>query len=503
VTLAPQGEPVVNIDGLTRSFSGTVAVDDVSFFVSAGEIHGLCGHNGAGKSTLIRMLAGQLHSDAGTITIDGVPVRLRSPQAAQRAGIAVVDQELSVIPALTVDENLLLGDVTAGFFSRGAGRAERRQLLDHLGLGDVRLDARLSTLGLGQRQLVEIARGLGRDARLLILDEPTATLSETEARLVFAAIRKVAERGCAVLFVSHRLREVLDLCDRVTVLRDARFVATTSASDLTIPKLIVQMLGEAPHRPARASATGVETAPALSIVELTVPAAVSGFSLDAHVGVVYGVAGQLGSGASDVLRAVAGLHPGSSGTVTLDGRSLTSNDPVSRQHAGIMFVSNDRKNEGLFLESSVGSNLTATRLPGLSRLGVVDRAREQRERIRLAKLATVDIDRLGDAVSGLSGGNQQKVFTTRALGRDDARVLLIDEPTRGVDIGGRAAIHDLLRAAAADGLVVLFASTELEELIELADVIITMKDGRQVRRHDGDIRGAELMDDMTHDAGAA
>jgi ABC-type sugar transport system ATPase subunit len=168
-----------------------------------------------------------------------------------------------------------------------------------------------------------------------------------------------------------------------------------------------------------------------------------------------------------------------------------------------MFVSNDRKNEGLFLESSVGSNLTATRLPGLSRLGVVDRAREQRERIRLAKLATVDTDRLGDAVSGLSGGNQQKVFTARALGRDDARVLLIDEPTRGVDIGGRAAIHDLLRAAAADGLVVLFASTELEELIELADVIITMKDGRQVRRHDGDIRGAELVDDMTHDAGAA
>lgn len=503
MTLTPDGEPVVRIDGLTRGFNGTVAVDDVSFSVNAGEIHGLCGHNGAGKSTLIRMLAGQLHPDSGSIVIGGHPVRLRSPQAAQRAGIAVVDQELSVVPALTVGENLRLGDVTAGLFRLAAGRAEQRRLLDELGLGDVGLDARVSTLGLGQRQLVEIARGIGRDARLLILDEPTATLSETEARLVFAAIRKVAERGCAVLFVSHRLREVLDLCDRVTVLRDARFVATTDAADLAIQQLIVQMLGDAPHRPARVSSALGEGAPSLSISALSVPGAVSGFSLEANAGTVYGIAGQLGSGASDVLRALAGLQPGTSGTVGLGGSPLTVSNPVARQRAGIMFVSNDRKAEGLFLESSVGANLTATRLPALSRLGVIDGRAERVERRRLAELARVDADRLPDPISGLSGGNQQRIFTARALGRADARVLLIDEPTRGVDIGGRAAIHDLLRSAAAEGMVVIFASTELEELIELADVILTMKDGRQVRRHDGAIRGTELMNDMTHDAPGA
>jgi ABC-type sugar transport system ATPase subunit len=502
VTTAPLGEPVVTIDGLTRSFFGTVAVDDVSFEVSSGEIRGLCGHNGAGKSTLIRMLGGQLHPDSGTIAIGGTTVRLRSPQAAQRAGIAVVDQELSVVPALTVEENLRLGDVTAGLFGRASGRDAYRLLLDELGLADVRMDTRVSTLGLGQRQLVEIARGLGRDARLLILDEPTATLSESEAQLVFTAIRKVAERGCAVLFVSHRLREVLDLCDRVTVLRDARFVATTAAADLTVPELIVQMLGEAPHRPARASTGSAVGEPSLSITNLSVPHLVSDFSLEASAGAVYGLAGQLGSGASDVLRALAGLHPGSKGTVSLGGVPLTASDPVGRHREGIMFVSNDRKTEGLFLESSVGVNLTATRLPALSRFGVVDGRRERAERRRLAALASVDSDRLADPISGLSGGNQQKVFTARALGRDDARVLVIDEPTRGVDIGGRAAIHDLLRSAAADGMIVIFASTELEELIELADVILTMKDGRQVRRHDGDIRGADLMYDMTHDVGS-
>jgi ABC-type sugar transport system ATPase subunit len=495
-----QGQPVVVLDGLTRAFGGTVAVDGVSFSVRAGEVHGICGHNGAGKSTVIKMLAGQLLPDSGSIEFDGRPVRLRSPQVAQRVGIAVVDQELSVVPALTVEENLLLGDVTAGVLRRSSRRPALRRLLDELGLDGVPLDARTAELGLGQRQLLEIARALRRDARLLILDEPTATLSESESQLVFAAVRKVAERGCAVLFVSHRLREVLDLCDRVTVLRDARFVATTPSAELTVPQLIVQMLGEAPHRPSRAAVTPSAEHPPLSIAGLRVPGAVEGFDLEALPGLVYGIAGQLGSGASDVLRAVAGLSLGATGTVALGPVRLDRADPVSRDRAGIKFVSNDRKTEGLFLDTTVGANLTATRLPALSRLGVVSARRERAERRTLADLGGIAAERLGDLVGGLSGGNQQKVFVARSLGRTDTRVLLIDEPTRGVDIGGRAVIHDLLRRAAADGLVVVFASTELEELLELADVILTMRDGRQVRRHDGAVTGADIMHDMTHDA---
>jgi len=504
MTVATQGQPVMNIDGLTRSFGSSIAVDGVSFSVLPGEIHGLCGHNGAGKSTVIKMLTGQLQPDSGTISISGVPTRLRSPQVAQQAGIAVVDQELSVVPALSVQENLRLGDVTAGFFRRGSSKAEQRALLDDLGLSDVRLDERLSTLTIGQRQLVEIARALGRHAQLLILDEPTATLSETETQLVFAAIRRVAARGCAVVFVSHRLREVIDLCDRVTVLRDARFVATTETSALTVDALIVQMLGETPHRPAR-SGLGIqsEEGAALHISDLQVAGLVHDFTLVASPGVVYGLAGQLGSGASDVLRAIAGLHAGSSGAIVLGDRPLGRANPKDRLLAGVMFVSNDRKSEGLFLEKSVGENLTATRLHNVSRLGFVGLKREKEQRNALADLTGIRRERLGEGVASFSGGNQQKVFVARALDRPDARVLLIDEPTRGVDIGGRAAIHELLREAAAEGMIIIFASTELEELIELGDVIVTMKDGRVVRRHDGDIRGTELMLDMTHDVTSA
>ena len=497
-----QGQPVVLIDGLTRSFGTSTAVDGVSFSVNAGEIRGLCGHNGAGKSTVIKMLTGQLQPDSGTITVDGEIVRLRNPHAAQRAGIAVVDQELSVIPALNVAENLRLGDVSAGFFPGRGARGIQRQLLDDLGLADVRLDERVTDLNLGQRQLVEIARALSRNARLLILDEPTATLSDSEAQLVFRAIRRVAARGCAIIFVSHRLREVLELCDSVTVLRDARLVGTASSAELTVSQLIVQMLGEAPHRPARTAGAALDERSPLSVTDLRVPGSVSGFTLEAVPGVVYGIAGQVGSGASDVLRAIAGLHPGSRGAIGLAGSSLTRNDPTSRLGSGIMYVSNDRKGEGLFLEKTVGENLTSTRLPHLSRAGFVGLNRERQQRRLLAGLTGIPDARIGEAVSGFSGGNQQKVFIARTLDRPDARVLLIDEPTRGVDIGGRAAIHELLRSAAASGMIVIFASTELEELIELGDVILTMKDGHVVRRHDGDIRGDELMRDMTHDEDA-
>jgi ABC-type sugar transport system ATPase subunit len=283
------------------------------------------------------------------------------------------------------------------------------------------------------------------------------------------------------------------------VLRDARFVATTATSGLSIEKLIVQILGETPHRPARGALVARPDDPALEISTLAVPGLVSDFTLTARPGVVYGIAGQLGSGASDVLRALAGLHPSATGRVFLGEQPVGRDEPTSRLRSGVMFISNDRKNEGLFLEKTVGENFTSTRLRNLSRFGFVARNREKQQRDALADLSGISRDRLSGRVDGLSGGNQQKVFVARALARTDAKVLLIDEPTRGVDIGGRAAIHELLRDAASSGMIVIFASTELEELIELGDVIVTMKDGRIVRRHDGDIRGAELMRDMTHD----
>jgi ABC-type sugar transport system ATPase subunit len=489
---------VIRVDGLARAFNGVPAVRDVSFTVGAGEIHGLCGHNGAGKSTVVRMLSGQLTPDSGRIVIGAEPVELRGRQAAQRAGVALVDQELSVVPALTVLENMLLGDIDVPMVNRRRTALARcRRVLDDMGLSRIDPDQPLSGLSLGERQLIEVAKALGQRARLVILDEPTATLTDAESSVVFAAIRRVAATGCSVIFVSHRLPDVLELCHSVTVLRDGRTVATTPAADLTVDTLIVQMLGEPPRRLAATGKADQDPAHALRISRLRVPGRLRDFSLTANAGRIYALAGQLGSGASDVLRAVAGLHPTATGTVDLHGRPVPGRDPVAAARRGVAFLSNDRKSEGLFLDKSVAWNLTATRLPLLVRSGVLRSSREHVTARALAEQSGLPERRLGDPVMVLSGGNQQKAFVGRCLGRGDVYALLMDEPTRGVDIGGRAAIHQLLRQAADAGLVVLFASTELDELMELGDVIVTMRDGQAVNRYEGDIDGALLMRDMT------
>jgi rhamnose transport system ATP-binding protein len=497
----PPGRAVLRVEGLARSFGGVPAVRDASFTVAAGEIHGLCGHNGAGKSTVVKMLSGQLAPDSGRIVLDGRPVDLRSRRAAQRAGVALVDQELSVVPALTVLENLLLGDLDAPLVNRRRGAVARcRRILDGMGLEHIGPHQPLSTLGIGERQLVEIAKALSQNARLVILDEPTATLSDAESEPVFAAIRRVAATGCSVIFVSHRLPEVIQLCDAVTVLRDGRTVATTPAEELTVDALIVQMLGEAPRRLAAGRKPDQDLAHALRIENLRVPGRLADFTLTARAGRIHALAGQLGSGASDVLRALAGLHPTATGTVELRDRAVPFRDPVAAARSGVAFVSNDRKSEGLFLGRSVAWNLVATRLPALGRGGLLQPRREHVAARSLAAQAGLPERRLGDPVGALSGGNQQRAFVGRCLARPDVAALLLDEPTRGVDIGGRAAIHQLLREAADAGLVVVFASTELEELLELGDVIVTMRDGRIVRRYEGDTDGALLMHDMTHGA---
>jgi len=503
-TALGQAQPRVSVESLARSFGGVPAVREVTFTVGSGKIHALCGHNGAGKSTVVKMLSGQLTPDHGLIRIDGQAVKLSSRQAALRLGIALVDQELSVVPTLSVLDNLLLGDIAAPLVNRRRAAVARcRQVIREVGLERLSPDQPLSSLSIGERQLVEIARALSQNARLVILDEPTATLGDVESERVFAAIRRVAARGCAVIYVSHRLPEVLELCDTVTVLRDGRRIATTPAALLTVDELIVQMLGEAPHRLGAARPPDPQLTRALRIEHLHVPGLVEDFTLTAQVGRVYGLAGQLGSGTSDVLRALAGLHPRATGAVQLRDRPVPFRTPVGVARAGMAFLSNDRKSEGLFLDKPIAENLLATRLPDLARAGILRPRRERQAARSAAGLAGLSDRRLGEAVSALSGGNQQKVFVGRCLGREDVFALLLDEPTRGVDIGGRAAIHRLLRTAADAGLVVLFASTELEELLELGDVIVTMREGRMVARYEGVTDGAVLMRDMIHGTQAA
>ncbi|WP_185740538.1 sugar ABC transporter ATP-binding protein [Homoserinimonas aerilata] len=490
------------MDGLTLRFGDNLAVDNVSFSVARGEIHGLVGHNGAGKSTVIKMLTGQLQPDSGTIGLDSEAARLRSRRAAQRQGISLVDQELSLVPALSISENMRLGSVRLGAADAGIRprltHVLERELLTSVGLPGVDVNTRVEELTLGQRQLVEIARALGQRPRVMILDEPTATLNETESQYVYAAVRRVAEQGCAVIFVSHRLGEVLALCDHVTVLRDARLVRTCNSAETDIATLMADMLGEAPHRLERRVPAHDEETPGLSISGLAVGRELAPFTLDASAGTIYALAGQVGSGASTVLRALGGLEPSAVGAVRVATGRLRLADPAAAAKAGVVVISNDRKSEGLFLSRSIATNLLATRLSAISRWGFIQRIRQRRRVAALAELVSLPNAGLGRPVSSLSGGNQQKVFIARTLLRDDTRVLLIDEPTRGVDVGGRAAIHGLIRRAADAGVTVLFASTELDELVDLADIIITMKDGRVVRQHSGTVSANELMYDMVH-----
>ena len=364
------GTPRLELCSLTKSFGAVRAVRGVSLAIAPGEIHGLCGHNGAGKSTLINMLAGNVAADAGEILLDGEPLSFAGPRDAQRAGIATVDQELSLVPTLTVAENIVLGQVGAGFL-RHARHARRRaaELLAEVGLEDVDPDTAVDELSIGTRQLVEIARALGREARLLILDEPTATLTEVEIERVFRAVRGVAAQGCAVIFVSHRLGEVLGLCDRVTVMRDGERVLDAHVGELSPDALVEAILGEhlqpAPHR----ALDPRESTTALTVESLAIPGRLQGFSATLLGGRVYGLAGQVGAGASDVLRALAGLVPAATGRVRLGERRLPLGNAAAISACGVGFVSGDRKAEGLFISRSILENLTVAQLGRIARGG--------------------------------------------------------------------------------------------------------------------------------------
>lgn len=494
--------PRLQLVGISRSFGAVRALSDVSISVAPGEIRGLCGHNGAGKSTLISIVAGLLAPDAGSVSVDGAEVHFSGPRDAQASGIAWVDQELSTVPSLTIAENLALGQGGLGLLrNRAAEHSAFSEQLEPVGLGHRRPDELVSSLSLGERQLVEIARALGRGARLLILDEPTATLTDLEIERVFAAVRRVAAGGCSVIFVSHRLREVIDLCDSVTVMRDGMIVSEGPTDELTASQLVEAMLGEKPERAATGQRES-EGAVVLRVHGLSVAGRVHDFSHDFVAGHVYGIAGQVGAGASEVLRALAGLIPAARGEVQVNGRPLSIRHPVKARRSGLGFVANDRKSEGLFLGRSVSENLTATRLGDVSSFGLLSRRRERTRAREIAEHVQVATERLEHAVGLLSGGNQQKALVGRYALDRSVRVLLVDEPTRGVDVGGRAAIHDLLSRAAAEGLTVVFATSDLEELLELANTVITMRAGNIVGVYHGDVSHQTVLADLTHRDGS-
>ncbi|MGW5333313.1 sugar ABC transporter ATP-binding protein [Streptomyces bauhiniae] len=470
--------PVLAVQGLSKSFGAVRALRNVSLALHAGQVHALAGENGAGKSTLIKTLAGVHRPDTGTLSLHGEPVVLHGPADARDAGVAVIHQEPALFPDLSVAENIFMGRRPR----RSLRRVDHRAMNAAAGALFARLAVDLDPerpargLSIADQQLVETAKALSFDARVLIMDEPTAALTGSEVARLFAVVRALRDQGCAILFVSHRLEEIFDLCQYVTTLRDAEVVASEPAEDLTEETLVRRMVGRDlgelyPKEPAEPGEV------ALSVRRLTREGIFADVSFEVRGGEIVGLAGLVGAGRSEVARAVFGIDKWDAGTAEVCGRPLPNGSPSAAMAAGLVLVPEDRRAQGLVMDMSIERNIGLTGLRTTVRAGLVDRGAERSRALDWAVRLKVKYARIADAVGTLSGGNQQKVVLAKWLATGP-RVLIVDEPTRGIDIGTKAEVHRLLSGLAADGVAVLMISSDLPEILGMADRVLVMHEGR-------------------------
>jgi ribose transport system ATP-binding protein len=467
------------MSGIAKSFPGVRALDGVSFEVAAGEVHALVGENGAGKSTLMKVLAGAYRADAGTIEIDGKPVTIDGPKAAERLGIGMIYQEFNLVPDLGVIENIVLGiePMRGLFLDPHAAAAQAAAVLAELGI-TLPLDRKARRLSVAEQQLTEIAKALVRHARLIVMDEPTAALTERETDALFALIAKLKAEGVSFVYISHRLEELPRIADRITVLRDGRAIETRPASAMPQDDLIRLMVGRAleAHFP-ELPAVPADALVRLSVRDLRAASNVNGVSFDVRAGEIVGLAGLVGAGRTEIVRAIAGADVATGGSVAVDGRELRARSPHAAIDAGIAFITEDRKAQGLVLGMTVRENTTLAHLASYSRGPFVDRAAEVAVTDREIAELSIRTPSSEQAVRNLSGGNQQKVVLAKWL-TGDARVFLFDEPTRGVDVGAKAEIYGLMLQLLARGAAIVMVSSELPEVLGMSHRILVVRGGR-------------------------
>jgi ribose transport system ATP-binding protein len=477
---------LVELRGITKRYPGVTALDGVDFDVRAGEIHSLAGENGAGKSTLMKVLGGAVAPDAGEIRFAGEAVAMRSPRDALTLGISTVHQELVAAHSLSVTENILLGRLPRrmGRVLWAPARQQAREVLDRLGV-DLDERTRMDRLSLGQQQLVEIARALVRETRLLVLDEPSAILGQRELEVLYRVLDQLREQGTGIVYISHRLSEVLALSDRVTVLKDGRRQQSVPVTELDEERLVTLMTGRQLVTPAK-TPPPADSPVLLSVRDLRIASSASTVDLEVRAGEIVGLAGLVGSGRTEVARGIIGADP-AGGTVSVGGRRLARRSPRSCRRAGLGYLPEDRKDSGLLLNRSIRENIGLASLGTRSRFGLlrgrVDRT-DVADRARDVRLKAPDLD--ADAAT-LSGGNQQKVMLARWLAANP-QVLILDEPTRGIDVGGKSEIYRLMRELTQNGQAVLMISSEIEEVLAMSDRVLVMRGGALV----AELRGAEI-----------
>jgi monosaccharide-transporting ATPase len=477
--------PLLVMRDIHKRFQGVQALAAASLEVEPGEVMALVGENGAGKSTMIKVLTGAYRRDSGSIVFGGEPVAFASPQQAQRGGISTIYQEINLVPFRSVAENIFLGREYRryGLLDWGPMNAEAAEVLRRFA---IEIDVRrpLMEFSTAIQQMVAIARAVSFKARLVIMDEPTSSLDEREVAVLFDVMRRLRAEGVAVIFITHRLDELYQVCDRITVMRDGRTVMTSRMADVDKLHLIAAMLGR-DLETVRAHATGFSAAAAeagdvvLSADGLFIGRKVRGARVEVRERQIVGLAGLLGSGRTEVARAIFGADPPEAGTIRLGGRNVSPREPAEAIALGVGYCSEDRKADGIVPDMSVRENMTLGILPRLTKLGIVDEARQREIVDRFMKRLAIKAASVEQKIRELSGGNQQKVLLARWL-CTDPKLLILDEPTRGIDVGAKAEIQALIRELADQGLGVLMISSELEEIIEGADRVFVLSDGRTV-----------------------